>query len=74
MVVRGDEVVVIVPVKRDASGNRVLGLPKGHIDPGESSGDGTARQSFGERGSGVRRLGPALGERPGAGLLSFVRV
>jgi len=36
VVVRGDEVVVIVPVKRDAAGNRVLGLPKGHIDGNET--------------------------------------
>ncbi|HWF49115.1 MAG TPA: NUDIX domain-containing protein [Solirubrobacteraceae bacterium] len=36
MVVRGDEVVVIVPVKRDVNGNRVLGLPKGHPDGAET--------------------------------------
>ncbi len=36
VVVRGDEVVVIVPVKRDAAGNRVLGLPKGHPDGSEA--------------------------------------
>lgn len=28
--VRGEEVAVIVPVKRSATGERVLGLPKGH--------------------------------------------
>ncbi len=28
--VRGEEVAVVVPVKRSASGERVLGLPKGH--------------------------------------------
>lgn len=31
-----DEVIVIVPVKRDAAGNRVLGLPKGHPDGDET--------------------------------------
>ena len=36
VVVRGDEVAVIVPVKRDASGDRVLGLPKGHADGDET--------------------------------------
>jgi 8-oxo-dGTP pyrophosphatase MutT (NUDIX family) len=36
VVVRGREVIVIVPVKRDAHGNRVLGLPKGHPDGDES--------------------------------------
>jgi 8-oxo-dGTP pyrophosphatase MutT (NUDIX family) len=29
-VVRGEEIAVIVPVKRSATGKRVLGLPKGH--------------------------------------------
>ena len=28
--VRGQEVAVVVPVKRSAAGGRVLGLPKGH--------------------------------------------
>ncbi len=36
VVVRGHDVVVIVPVKRDAGGRRVLGLPKGHPDGDES--------------------------------------
>lgn len=36
VVVRGNDVVVIVPVKRDAAGNRVLGLPKGHADGDET--------------------------------------
>jgi 8-oxo-dGTP pyrophosphatase MutT (NUDIX family) len=34
--VRDGEVAVIVPVKRDATGNKVLGLPKGHPDGGET--------------------------------------
>ena len=33
VVVRGREVIVIVPVKRDAHGNRVLGLPKEPVAP-----------------------------------------
>jgi 8-oxo-dGTP pyrophosphatase MutT (NUDIX family) len=36
VVVRGDEVVVIVPTRRAADGSRVLALPKGHVDPGET--------------------------------------
>jgi 8-oxo-dGTP pyrophosphatase MutT (NUDIX family) len=36
VVVRGGDVAVIVPVKRDAHGNRVLGLPKGHPDGDET--------------------------------------
>ena len=33
---RGEEVVVIVPTRRAADGSRVLALPKGHVDPGET--------------------------------------
>ncbi len=36
VVVRGEQTLVIVPVRRAADGSRVLGLPKGHIDPGET--------------------------------------
>ncbi|HSZ68931.1 MAG TPA: NUDIX hydrolase [Solirubrobacteraceae bacterium] len=36
VVVRGAHALVIVPTRRAADGSRVLGLPKGHIDPGES--------------------------------------
>ncbi len=36
VVVRGDEVVVIVPTRRASDGSKVLALPKGHIDPGET--------------------------------------
>lgn len=34
---RDGQVLVIVPRRRAADGARVLGLPKGHIDPGENS-------------------------------------
>jgi 8-oxo-dGTP pyrophosphatase MutT (NUDIX family) len=36
VVVRDDEVVVIVPTRRAADGSRVLALPKGHVDDGET--------------------------------------
>jgi 8-oxo-dGTP pyrophosphatase MutT (NUDIX family) len=36
VVVRGGEVVVIVPTRRASDGSKVLALPKGHIDPGET--------------------------------------
>jgi 8-oxo-dGTP pyrophosphatase MutT (NUDIX family) len=36
VVVRGRECVVIVPTRRAADGRRVLALPKGHVDPGET--------------------------------------
>lgn len=36
VVVRGEEVLTIVPTRRAADGSLVLALPKGHIDEGES--------------------------------------
>jgi 8-oxo-dGTP pyrophosphatase MutT (NUDIX family) len=35
-VVRGGDVIVVVPVKRDAHRRRVLALPKGHLNKGET--------------------------------------
>jgi 8-oxo-dGTP diphosphatase len=35
-VVHDGQLLVIVPRRRAADGARVLGLPKGHIDPGET--------------------------------------
>lgn len=35
-VVHDGQLLVIVPCRRSADGARVLGLPKGHIDPGET--------------------------------------
>jgi 8-oxo-dGTP pyrophosphatase MutT (NUDIX family) len=35
-VVRDGQVLVIVPTRRAADGSRVLGLPKGHLDEGET--------------------------------------
>lgn len=50
VVVRGEEVIVIVPVKRAASGEAVLGLPKGHPERGESSEQAAAREVREEAG------------------------
>jgi 8-oxo-dGTP pyrophosphatase MutT (NUDIX family) len=50
VVVRGDQVVVIVPVKRDALGNRVLGLPKGHADGNETPQEAAIREVREEAG------------------------
>jgi len=61
VVVRGDEVVVIVPVKRDANGQRVLGLPKGHPEPGETPEQAAAREVREEAGVAGELLEP-LGE------------
>jgi 8-oxo-dGTP pyrophosphatase MutT (NUDIX family) len=44
VVVRGEELLVIVPTRRDANGARVLGLPKGHVDPGETPEQAAARE------------------------------
>lgn len=48
--VRGDEVVVIVPVKRAADGRRVLGLPKGHPDRDETPQEAARREVAEETG------------------------
>jgi 8-oxo-dGTP pyrophosphatase MutT (NUDIX family) len=61
VVVRGDEVVVIVPVRRDANGNRVLALPKGHPNRGESAEQAAAREVAEETGITAELIGE-LGE------------
>jgi 8-oxo-dGTP pyrophosphatase MutT (NUDIX family) len=50
VVVRGDEVVVIVPTRRAADGRKVLALPKGHVDPGESPAQAAEREVREEAG------------------------
>jgi 8-oxo-dGTP pyrophosphatase MutT (NUDIX family) len=47
VVVRGDEMIVIVPVKRSADGARVTGLPKGHLD-GDETPEQAARREIAE--------------------------
>jgi 8-oxo-dGTP pyrophosphatase MutT (NUDIX family) len=42
--------VVIVPVKRDAQGNRVLGLPQGHMDGDETPAQAATREVREEAG------------------------
>jgi len=50
VVVRGDEMIVIVPVKRAANGYKVLSLPKGHPDGGETAEQAAAREVAEETG------------------------
>lgn len=47
---RDGEVAVIVPVKRDAQGRQVLGLPKGHPDEGETPEQAAIREVREETG------------------------
>jgi 8-oxo-dGTP pyrophosphatase MutT (NUDIX family) len=57
VVVRDAEVAVIVPTRRAHGGQRVLGLPKGHPEPGESSWEGAAREVREEAGVVGESLG-----------------
>ncbi|HEY7935223.1 MAG TPA: NUDIX domain-containing protein [Solirubrobacteraceae bacterium] len=50
VVVRGDEVLVIVPVNRAADGSVVLALPKGHLDEGETAVQAATREVREETG------------------------
>jgi len=60
-VVRGDEVAVIVPTRRAADGSAVLALPKGHVDPGESTIEAATREVREETGIIAEPVSP-LGE------------
>jgi 8-oxo-dGTP diphosphatase len=60
VVVRGEDVVVIVPTRRAADGSRVLALPKGHMDAGETPIQAAQREVREETGilaEPVRELG-----------------
>lgn len=50
VVVRDGEVVVIVPTRRAADGSKVLALPKGHVDPGETPVQAATREVREETG------------------------
>jgi len=50
VLVRGEEVAVIVPTRRAADGSRVLALPKGHVDPGETAIEAAGREVREETG------------------------
>jgi 8-oxo-dGTP pyrophosphatase MutT (NUDIX family) len=61
VVVGGDQVVVIVPVKRGPGGQRVLGLPKGHPD-GDETAEQAARREVREEAGVTGELICDLGE------------
>jgi 8-oxo-dGTP pyrophosphatase MutT (NUDIX family) len=50
VVLRDGEVVVIVPTRRAADGSRVLALPKGHVDGGETPIEAATREVREETG------------------------
>ncbi len=58
---RGGDIVVIVPKRRDARGQRVLGLPKGHPDGEESAEQAATREVNEETGLTVELI-DKLGE------------
>jgi 8-oxo-dGTP pyrophosphatase MutT (NUDIX family) len=57
VVVRGAQTIVIVPTRRGAQGQRVLGLPKGHVDPGETPEQAAAREVREEAGVEAELVG-----------------
>ena len=50
--------IVIVPTRRAADGTRVLALPKGHVDPGETPVQAAAREVREEAGVEGELVGP----------------
>lgn len=56
VVVRDDQVIVIVPKRRAADGRRVLALPKGHVDAGETTLQAAVREVREETGVQVELI------------------
>lgn len=78
VVVRDGQVIVIVPTRRGAQGQRVLGLPKGHVDPGETAEQAATREVREEAGveaAIVQKLGDVryFYQREGQRIFKMVR-
>ena len=56
VVVRGTDCIVIVPTRRAKGGERVLALPKGHPENGESGADAALREIREETGIEARLI------------------
>jgi 8-oxo-dGTP pyrophosphatase MutT (NUDIX family) len=61
VVVHDGKVLVIVPTRRSADGSQVLGLPKGHLNAGETSLQAATREVREETGVEAEPIGE-LGE------------
>ncbi|HEV3284027.1 MAG TPA: NUDIX hydrolase [Solirubrobacteraceae bacterium] len=85
VVLRGNDVVVIVPTRRAADGSKVLSLPKGHVDPGETPVQAAEREvreeagvvaepvaELGESRYWYRRDGETIGKRVHFYLFNYV--
>jgi mutator protein MutT len=85
VVVRGEQLVTIVPTRRAADGSRVLALPKGHVDPGETPIEAAVREvreetgivaepvcELGESRYWYRRDGRTIGKSVAFFLFSYV--
>jgi 8-oxo-dGTP pyrophosphatase MutT (NUDIX family) len=78
VVVRDGQVIVIVPTRRGAQGQKVLGLPKGHVDPGETAEQAATREVREEAGVDadlVEKLGDVryFYQRDGQRIFKMVR-
>jgi 8-oxo-dGTP pyrophosphatase MutT (NUDIX family) len=61
VVVRGAEVLVVVPKRRSATGSKVLALPKGHVD-GDETPEQAAQREVREEGGVEADLLEELGD------------
>ena len=61
VVVRGDDVLLVVPTRRAANGSHVVALPKGHLD-GDETEEQAARREVREEGGVEVELVDSLGD------------